>query len=178
MAVSAERYDLILAGHLWNYIREKDGLLRKLHRGLAEGGRLVSTFTSQVSVGDVNRLLEPVLHRRVLEAYEERRRDFVGQMEGLFAGEFARVSRKVFRNGLRIDQAEQLLSYLCNLDGELEARIRTRESEMRKYLQELIRQGPVPEIGSHSNTDWCNIAGKASDVHIEVSLDVTHPNTY
>lgn len=151
----AERYDLILAGHLWNYIREKDGLLRKLHRGLAEGGRLVSTFTSQVSVGDVNRLLEPVLHRRVLEAYEERRRDFVGQMEGLFAGEFARVSRKVFRNGLRIDQAEQLLSYLCNLDGELDSRIRTRESEMRKYLQELIRQGPVPEIGTEGYCYFC-----------------------
>lgn len=151
----AERYDLILAGHLWNYIRDKEGLLRKLHQGLAEGGRLVSTFTSQVSAGDVNRLLEPVLHRRVLEAYEERRQDFVGQMEELFAGEFAGVSRKVFRNGLRIDQPEQLLRYLCNLDGELEARIRSRESEVRKYLQELIRQGPVPEIGTEGYCYFC-----------------------
>ncbi len=49
----------------------------------------------------------------------------------------------------------QLLSYLCNLDGELEARIRTRESEMRKYLQELIRQGPVPEIGTEGYCYFC-----------------------
>lgn len=151
----AERYDLILAGHLWSYIREKDTLLRKLHQGLAEGGRLVSTFTSQVSAKDVNCLLEPVLHRRVLEAYEERRRGFVGQMEGLFAGEFSRVSRKVFQNGLRIDQPEELLRYLCNLDGELEARIKSRESEVRKYLQELIQQGLVPEIGTEGYCYIC-----------------------
>ncbi len=25
----------------------------------------------------------------------------------------------------------------------------------------------------HPNTDWCNIAGKASDMHVEVSLDYT-----
>ncbi len=27
----------------------------------------------------------------------------------------------------------------------------------------------------HPNTDWCNIAGKASDMHVEASLDVAHP---
>ncbi|MDE7222225.1 MAG: hypothetical protein K2O34_00410 [Acetatifactor sp.] len=26
---------------------------------------------------------------------------------------------------------------------------------------------------AHSNTDWCNIAGKASDMHVEVSLELT-----
>lgn len=151
----AERYDLILAGHLWSYIHEKGRLLRKLRMGLAEGGRMVTTITSQVSVKDVNRLLEPVLHRKVLEAYEERRREFVGQMEGLFAGEFARVSRKVFQNGLLIDRPEELLRYLCNLDGELETRIRSRESEVRKYLQELIRQEAVPEIGTEGYCYFC-----------------------
>lgn len=151
----AERYDLILAGHLWNYIRGRESLLRKLHQGLTKGGRLVSTFTSLVSAEDVNRLLKPVLQRRVLEAYEERRRSFAEQMEASFAGEFVRVYRRVFRNGLRIDQSEELLQYLCSLDGELEARIRSRESEVRKYLQELIRQGGVPEIGTEGYCYLC-----------------------
>lgn len=140
-------YDLILAGHLWSYIREKEGLLGRLHRGLTEGGRLVSTFTSQVSVRDVNRILEPVLGRRVLGAYEERRQTFMAQMEGLFAGEFGRVSQMVFHNSLRIEQPEKLFRYLCGLDGELEARIKSREQEVRRYLQESVRQGVVPEIG-------------------------------
>jgi len=151
----AQRYDLILAVHLWSYIREKEGLLQKLHRGLTGGGRLVSTFSSQVSVEDVNRLLEPVLRRRVLEAYEERRRGFVRQMEELFAGEFGRVSRRVFRNSLRIDQPEELLRYLCNLDGELEARIKSRESRAQGYLRELVRQGAVPEIGTEGYCYFC-----------------------
>ena len=151
----AAGYDLILAGHLWSYIRERERLLGKLRRGLAEKGRLVSTFTSQVSVRDVNRLLEPVLHRKVLEAYEERRQGFVEQMEGLFAGWFGSMSRKSFQNGLRIEQSEELLRYLCNLDGELEARIRPRESEVRKYLQELARQRAIPEIGTEGYCYFC-----------------------
>lgn len=123
--------------------------------GLSEGGTLVSTFTSQISVGDVNRLLEPALHRRVLEVYEVRKRDFVEQMEKLFDREFGRVSRKVFHNGLRINQPEELLRYLCSLDGELEARIKSRESEVRRYLQELTEQGCVPVIGTESYCYFC-----------------------
>lgn len=151
----AAGYDLILAVHLWSYIRDKEALLQKLRRGLSEGGTLVSTFTSQISVGDVNRLLEPALHRRVLEVYEVRKRDFVEQMEKLFDREFGRVSRKVFHNGLRINQPEELLRYLCSLDGELEARIKSRESEVRRYLQELTEQGCVPVIGTESYCYFC-----------------------
>lgn len=148
-------YDLILAGHFWSYIQDKERLLSRLHRGLAEGGRLVSTFTSQVSSQDVNRILEPVLGRRVLGAYEERKQAFMEQMEGLFAGEFDRVSRMTFHNGLRIGHAEELLRYLCDLDGELEARIRTREQEVRKYLWELILQGQTPEIRTEGHCYSC-----------------------
>lgn len=150
-----ERYDLIVAGHLWSYIREKEGLLRKLRQGLTEGGRLVSTITSQVFAKDVNRLLEPVLHRRVLEIYEERKQVFMAQMEGLFNGEFDEVSRMTFHNCLRIDQPEELLRYLCNLDGELETRIRAKEQEVRKYLWELALQGQVPEIGTEGHCYCC-----------------------
>lgn len=151
----SEAYDLILAGHLWSYIRDREGLLKKLRRGLTEGGRLVSTFTSRVSAGDVNRLLEPVLRKKVLESYEERGHAFAAEMEDLFAGEFSGFSRKVFHNGLRIDQPEELLRYLCNLDGELEMRIRAREQEVRKYLQELARQGQTPEISTEGTCYCC-----------------------
>ena len=151
----AERYDLILAGHFWSYIQDKERLLDHLHRGLAEGGRLISTFTSQVSVRDVNRILEPVLGRRVLEPYEERKQAFTARMEGLFAEEFGRVSRMTFHNSLRIGRSEELLRYLCDLDGELEMRIKSREQEVRRYLQELIRQGETPEIGTEGHCYCC-----------------------
>lgn len=151
----SETYDLILAGHLWNYIRDREELLKKLRRGLAEGGRLVSTFSSQVNTGDVNRLLEPVLRKKVPESYQERCHAFEVEMEELFAGEFSGVSRKVFHNSLRIEQPEELLRYLCNLDGELEARIKVREQEVRKYLQELARQGQTPEIGTEGICYCC-----------------------
>lgn len=149
------RYDLILAGHFWSYIRDKKSLLDRLHRGLAEGGRLVSTFTSQVSVRDVNRILEPVLGRRVLGPYEERKQAFMAQMEGLFNGEFGEVSQMTFYNSLRIGHPEELLRYLCDLDGELEMRIKPREQEVRRYLQELIRQGETPEIGTEGHCYCC-----------------------
>ena len=151
----AEKYDLILAGHFWSYIRDKESLLDRLHRGLAEGGRLISTFTSQVSVRDVNRILEPVLGRRVLEPYEERKQAFTARMEGLFAEEFGGVSRMTFYNSLRIGHPEELLRYLCDLDGELEMRIKSREQEVRRYLQELIRQGETPEIGTEGHCYCC-----------------------
>lgn len=148
-------YDLILAGHFWSYIHDKKGLLERLHRGLAEGGRMISTFTSQVSVRDVNRILEPVLGRRVLGAYEERIRVSMARMEELFAEEFGQVSQKIFCNRLRIAQPGELLQYLCNLDGELESRIRPREREVRRYLEELILQGQAPEIGTEGHCYCC-----------------------
>lgn len=151
----AERYDLILAGHFWSYIQDKERLLGHLHRGLAEGGRLISTFTSQVSVQDVNRILEPALGRRVLESYEERKQAFTARMEGLFDEEFDSVSRMIFYNSLRIGHPEELLRYLCDLDGELEMRIKSREQEVRRYLQELIRQGQTPEIGTEGHCYCC-----------------------
>lgn len=148
-------YDLILAGHFWNYIQDKERLLGRLHRGLVEGGRLISTFTSQVSIQDINRILEPVLGRRVLEPYGERKQAFTARMEGLFAEEFGRVSRMTFYNSLRIGHPEELLRYLCDLDGELEMRIKSREQEVRRYLQELIRQGETPEIGTEGHCYCC-----------------------
>lgn len=148
-------YDLILAGHFWSYIQDKERLLEKLHRGLAKGGRLISTFTSQVSVQDVNLILEPVLGRSVLVAYEERKQAFAARMEGLFAGKFDRVSRMIFHNSLRIGHSEELLRYLCDLDGDLEMRIKSREQEVRKYLQGLIRQGKTPEIGTEGYCYCC-----------------------
>lgn len=144
---SAE-YDLILVGHLWSYIRDKKGLLGRLRRGLAEGGRLISTFTSQACVSDVNRILEPVLGRRVLRAYQERKQAFAAQMEELFAGEFGNISRMTYHNGLCIVQPEELLQYLCALDGELEAQLKAKEQEVKKYLRELARRGQIPEIGT------------------------------
>ena len=151
----AAEYDLILAGHLWSYIREQEKLLRKLHSGLAKGGRLVSTFTSQVSVPDVNRILEPVLGRSVLKPYEERKQAFTARMERLFSGEFGSVSRMTFHNSLRIGHSEELLRYLYDVDGELEMRIKSREQDVRKYLQELIRQGQTPEIGTTAHCYCC-----------------------
>ncbi len=151
----AEAYDLILAVHLWNYIRDKKRLLYRLHRGLVEGGRLMSTFTSQVSVQDVNRILEPVLGRRVLGAYEERKQALTAQMEELFDAEFSGVSRMTFHNCLRIAQPEELLQYLCGLDGELETRIRAKEQEVRKYLWELTLRGQTPEIGTEGHCYSC-----------------------
>ena len=148
-------YDLILAGHFWNYIQDMERLLCRLHRGMAEGGRLISTFTSQVSVQDVNRILEPVLGRRVLESYEERRMEFTAGMEKLFSGEFGRISRTTFPNSLRIAHPEELLRYLCDLDGELEMQIKSREQKVRKYLQELIRQGEAPEIRTEGHCYCC-----------------------
>lgn len=142
----ADSYDLILAGHFWSYIRDKKGLLQKLHRVLSEGGRLFSTFTTLVSIEDVNRILKPVLQKKMLGRYEERMQGFTAEMEGMFAGEFGNVSRKTFHNVLRIDQPEDLLRYLCNLDGELEARIKTREQEVHRHLQELIRTERAPDI--------------------------------
>ena len=150
-----EEYDLILAGHFWSYIQDKERLLCRLHKGLREGGRLISTFTSQVSARDVNRILEPVLGRRVLESYEERKQASAARMEELFAGEFCRVSRMTFHNGLRIGHPEKLLRYLCDLDGELEMQIKSREQKVRKYLQELIRQREVPEIGTEGHCYYC-----------------------
>lgn len=151
----AAGYDLILAGHLWSYIREQEKLLRRLHRGLAKGGRLVSTFTSQVSVPDVNRILEPVLGRRVLKPYEERKQAFMARMERLFSEVFGSVSRMTFHNSLRIGHSEELLQYLYDVDGELEMQIKSREQEVRKYLQELIRQGQTPEIGTTAHCYCC-----------------------
>lgn len=148
-------YDLILASHFWSYIQDRERLLGRLHRGLAEDGRLISTFTSQISVQDVNRILEPVLGRKVLEPYEERKQAYIARMEELFAREFSRVSRMTFHNSLRIGFSEELLRYLCDLDGELETRIRSREQEVRKYLQGLIRQGQTPEIGTEGRCYCC-----------------------
>lgn len=151
----AAGYDLILAGHLWNYIRDKESLLGRLHLGLAKGGRLISTFTSQASVRDVNRILEPVLGRRALGVYEERRQVIAEQMEELFDAEFAHVSRMTFHNCLRIPQPEELLRYLCGLDGELETRIRAKEQEVRKHLWELTLGGQIPEIGTEGHCYSC-----------------------
>lgn len=151
----AAGYDMILAGHLWNYIRDKESLLGRLHLGLAKGGRLISTFTSQASVRDVNRILEPVLGGRALGAYEERRQVIAEQMEELFDAEFAHVSRMTFHNCLRIPQPEELLRYLCGLDGELETRIRAKEQEVRKHLWELTLGGQIPEIGTEGHCYSC-----------------------
>lgn len=151
----AAEYDLILAGHLWSYIHEQEKLLEKLHCGLKKGGRLVSTFTSQVSVPDVNRILEPVLGRSVLKPYEERKQAFTTRIERLFSEEFGSVSRTTFHNSLRIGHSEELLRYLYDVDGELEMRIKSREQEVRKYLQELIRQGQTPEIGTTAHCYCC-----------------------
>lgn len=93
--------------------------------------------------------------RRVLEPYEERKQAFITRMEELFAGEFGRVSQMTFHNSLRIGFPEELLRYLCDLDGELETRIRSREHEVRKYLQGLIRQGQTPEIGTEGRCYYC-----------------------
>lgn len=140
-------YDLILAGHLWNYIRDRKALLQKMHRGLTERGRLFSTFSSRIAVEDVNRILEPVLHKRVLEGYEKRQQVFTLEMEELLTKEFGNVSRKDFHNGLRIDEPEKLLQYFCQIDGELEQQIRAQGQVIRRQLQELLRQERVPEIG-------------------------------
>lgn len=96
-----------------------------------------------------------MLGRRVLEPYEERKQAFTARMEGLFAKEFGRVSQMTFYNSLRIGHPEELLRYLCDLDGELEMRIKSREREVRRYLQELIRQGETPEIGTEGRCYCC-----------------------
>ncbi len=149
-------YDLILAGHLWNYIQDRENLLSRLHCGLTKGGRLISTFTSRVSVRDVNRILEPVLGIRVPGVFGERKQAFMARMDELFDAEFVSVSRVTFHNCLRITQPEELLQYLCGLDGELEKRIRAKEQEVRRYLWELTLQGQTPEIGTEG---YCYICG-------------------
>lgn len=102
------------------------GIYQERQGELADGGRLISTFTSQVSVQDVNQILEPVLGKKVMEPYEERKQVFTARMEGLFAEEFGRVTRMTFHNSLRIGHPE-----------------------------ELIQQGETPEISTEGHCYCC-----------------------
>jgi len=142
-AYKAEYYDRILANHIWDYIKDKEHLLRVLERALREQGFLCVTLSANVREEDVDNLVEPFWGRGMLKAYEEVHRKKLADMMARGQSVFAAVEKKEFINELVIPDAEEISNYLCELDKGFVQESEWHKQKLLSHLEKRLAEcGP------------------------------------
>lgn len=113
--VFAEKYDRIVANHLWKFIDDEEKLMKKAKQALTVDGLLISTLSSYGLGERVNKLFDvlnlPVdFNDEVIRETRERER-IVGNLQSVFSG----VKEQAFENKLvGINDAKVIMQYIEN----------------------------------------------------------------
>lgn len=148
--IQSEKYDRIVANHLWSFIADKDALMEKAKSALGQQGFMLSTYSSYGFLEAVDQLLGSVaagvdLTGLIAGRERERRR-----LEEKLRAHFAKVSRDVFQSRLTgVADAGVLTGYIQNsYPGEYAAHEPMWKEATRKIDQQIAREG-APEIRTY-----------------------------
>lgn len=153
-----EKYDRIVANHLWDFIADKDALMEKAKSALRQQGFMLSTYSSYGFMEAVQQLFEDVaagVDFSELIAGQERKRR---QLEEKLHAHFAKVGRDVFQNRLTgIGDAAVLTSYIENRYPKEYAAYGSEWREVvRKVGQQIAGQGAL-EIMTYAPLYQCRL---------------------
>lgn len=140
-----EKYDRIVANHLWDFIADKDALMEKAKSALRPQGFMLSTYSSYGFMEAVQQLFEEVaadVDFSELIAGQERKRR---QLEEKLHAHFAKVGCDVFQNRLTgIADAGVLTGYIENrYPKEYAAHGSVWKEVIRKVGQQIAGQGAL-----------------------------------
>ncbi len=140
-----EKFDRIVANHLWDFIVDKDALMDKADCALKKEGFMLSTYSSYGFMEEVNRLFESVaagVDFSELIACQERKRK---QMEQKLCEHFAEVRSEIFQNRLTgITDAKVLTGYIENhYPKEYAAYASEWKEIIRKVNRKIAEQGAL-----------------------------------
>lgn len=158
---TGEKYDRIVANHLWDFVADKDALMEKAKSALRQQGFMLSTYSSYGFMEAVQQLFEDVtadVDFSELIASQERKR---GQLEEKLHAHFAKVRCDVFQNRLTgINDATVLTSYIENrYPKEYAAHGSKWKEVIRKVGQQIAGQGAL-EIMTYAPLYLCTRAPK------------------
>lgn len=151
-----EKYDRIVANHLWDFIADKDALMEKAKSALRQQGFMLSTYSSYGLMEAVQQLFEDVaagVDFSELIAIQERKRR---QLEEKLRAHFADVRSGVFQNRLTgISDAAALTGYIENrYPREYAAHGLVWKEVIRKVSQRIAEQGAL-EIMTYAPLYQC-----------------------
>lgn len=140
-----EKYDRIIANHLWDFIADKDLLMEKAKGALKAQGFMLSTYSSHGFLEEVNRLFGSVSADVDFSgqiAHQEHKR---AQLEEKLKAHFAEVKCDVFQNHLTgIRDAKVLTQYIENHNPkEYAAYAPVWKDVLRKVGQRINEQGAI-----------------------------------
>ncbi|MDE7273536.1 MAG: MerR family transcriptional regulator [Lachnospiraceae bacterium] len=151
-----EKYDRIVANHLWDFIADKDALMEKAKCILNKEGFMLSTYSSYGFMEEVNRLFADVsagVDFTKLTACQKNRRELLEQK---FCAHFAKVRHDVFQNHLTgITDAKVLTEYIeKHYPAEYAAHASAWREIARKVDQNIAEQGAL-EIVTYAPLCQC-----------------------
>lgn len=154
--VQREKYDRIVANHLWDFIADKDALMEKAKCALNKEGFMLSTYSSYGFMEEVNRLFASVgagVDFSKLTACQRNRRE---QLKQKFCAHFATVRHDVFQNHLTgITDARVLTEYIeKHYPAEYAAHASAWRETARKVNQKIAEQGAL-EIVTYAPLCQC-----------------------
>lgn len=159
--VFQEKYDRIVANHLWDFIADKDTLMEKAKNALNRQGFMLSTYSSYGFMEEVNRLLESVSadvdFSELIASQEKKRR----QLEEKLYAHFANVRSDVFRNHLTgITDAKVLAGYIENhYPKEYASHGSVWKEAVRRVNRKIAEQGALA-ISTYAPLYRCEPARK------------------
>lgn len=140
-----EKYDRIVANHLWDFIVDKDALMEKAKSVLDKDGFMLSTYSSYGFMEEVNRLFASIdagVDYTELTANQENRRK---RLEEKLHAHFVNVRHDVFQNHLTgITDAKVLTGYIeKHYPKEYAANASVWKEVIRKVNQKIAEQGAL-----------------------------------
>ena len=151
-----EKYDRIVANHLWDFIVDKDALMEKVICALNGEGFMLSTYSSYGFMEEVDQLFESVaagVDFSKLTACQECKRK---QLEEKLCEHFAEVRSEVFQNRLTgITDAKVLTGYIENhYPKEYATYASVWKEVIQKVNQKIAEQGAL-EIRTYAPLYKC-----------------------
>lgn len=145
--VFRERYDRIVADHLWTFISNPEKLMKAIRNALTPNGFMHLTHNSYGFMEKVQQLFEKTgiavdLNKKIRQQTKERI-----QLENYMKNCFAQVKGAVFENKLvGIRKAEALLRYIQSQDLQLYTDCCEGWKEYEQKIDQELRKGEIIEI--------------------------------
>lgn len=144
--VFQERYDRILADHLWTFISKPEKLMKAISNALMPNGFMHSTHNSYGFMEKVQQLFEKAgividLNKRIKQQTKERM-----QLENYMKNCFTQVNCNVFENKIvGIRQADAILSYIQSQDLQLYTDYCEDWKEYEQKINQELKEGEIFE---------------------------------
>lgn len=139
-----ERYDCVIALHMWHYIDEPQVFLERVKRALKKEGRLCTNFNRQDLVTDLDGLLKGFSQDFSMEAVMERQRRRYMSVERNLQAACSSLTCQIYENELHIDDLDSLYRFLVEKDTALGEKIQKAGSDFVRYLSDYLkREGEV-----------------------------------